>query len=88
MAIPADWNERRLARKARNEPHNKWLREISREELEKALASGELLHNEYVGEVNRRAHWEAMNPKDLEFQATFDPWAEVELKRRKGELPR
>lgn len=88
MAIPADWNERRQTRKARREPYNKWLRELSRADLEKALASGELLHNEYVGEVNRRAHWEAMNPKDLEFQATFDPWAEVELKRRKGELPR
>ena len=85
--LPVGWNERRQARKARQEPRNKWLREISREELEK-VRGAEVPENEYVGESNKRQYWEAMNPKDLEFQATFDPWAEVELKRRRGELPR
>jgi len=87
MAIPADWNERRQARKARRAPYNKWLRELSREALEKARGA-EVPENEYVGEINKRQHWEGMNQRDLEWQATFDPWAEVELKRRNGELPR
>lgn len=86
MAIPADWNERRQARKARREPYNKWLRELSRADLEKARGA-EVTENEYVGEVNKRQYWGEMNERDLEWQATFDPWAEAELKRRNGDLP-
>jgi hypothetical protein len=85
--LPAGWNERRKLQKAKQEPRNKWLRELSGEELEK-VRGAEVPENEYVGEVNKRQYWAQMNPKELDFQATFDPWAEVELRRRKGELPR
>lgn len=64
------------------------IRELTAAELDEVLASGELLQNEYVGEVNKRYYWAAMNQKDLLFQATFDPWAEAELRRRNGELGR
>ncbi len=82
-----DWNERRAKRKARQEPRNKWIREMTMVELN-AARGGEVPDNEYVGEANKRAYWQALNQKDLEFQATFDPWAAVELRRRNGELPR
>ena len=82
-----DWRERRQYNKARNEPRNKRIREMTGDELE-AARGGEIPENEYVGEVNKRHYWAAMNQKDLEFQATFDPWAAVELRRRNGELPR
>jgi len=64
------------------------IRELTAAELDEVLASGELLQNEYAGEVNKRHYWASINPRDLEFQATFDPWAAVELRRRNGELGR
>ena len=61
----------------------KQIREMPASELEAFC-----LPNELAGERNTRDYWGKMNPKDLEFQATFDPWAAVELARRKGEMPR
>lgn len=43
---------------------------------------------ELAGEITRRWYFAQMNPKELEFQATFDLDAAAELKRRNGELPR
>lgn len=82
-----DWRERRVMNKLQNEPRNKRIREMTGAELD-AARGGEIPENEYVGEVNNRIYWQEMNQKDLEFQATFDPWAAVELRRRNGELPR
>lgn len=57
-------------------------------ELEEVLASGELGRNEYNGEINARQYYEGMNPAQLDFDATYVDHAKIELKRRKGELPR
>lgn len=82
-----NWNERRKIRKQRNAARDQRIREMPRTELD-AAKGGDVPENEYIGEVNQRAYWQGMNQKDLEFQATFDPYAEAELRRRKGELPR
>lgn len=74
---------RRLARNAAAEARAKLIREMPGAELEAFC-----LPNELAGEHNRRDYMGKMNQKELEFQATFDPWAAVELARRNGEMPR
>ena len=59
------------------------IRELPGAELEAFCTPAEL-----AGEVSRRWYFAQMNPKELEFQATFDLDAAAELKRRNGELPR
>jgi len=71
------------ARKAAGQARAQQIRELPGAEL-----AAFCLPNELAGEINRRAYFAQMNPKDLEFQATFDPDAAAELKRRNGELPR
>ena len=63
----------RATRKLLTSKRDQEIRELTAAELEEVLANGELPHNEYVGEVNKRHYWASINPRDLEFQATFDP---------------
>lgn len=75
--------ESRRAADARAAARQKQIREMPGAELEAFC-----LPNELAGERNRRWYFGQMNQKELEFQATFDPWAAVELARRNGTLPR
>lgn len=67
----------------RGEAREKQIREMPGAELKDFC-----LPNELAGELNRRWYYGQMNQPELEFQATYEPWAAVELKRRNGELPR
>ena len=70
-------------RKAAGQARAQQIRELPGAEL-----AAFCLPNELAGEISRRGYYGQMNPPQLEFQATYDPDAAVELKRRNGELPR
>lgn len=63
-------------------------REKQIREMPKAELAAFCLPNELAGELNRRQYYEQLNQPELEFQATYEPWAEVELARRNGTMPR
>jgi len=70
-------------RNAAAEARAQQIRELPGAELE-----GFCVPSELPGEQSRRWYFGQMNQTELEFQATFDPDAAAELKRRNGELPR
>ena len=79
---PSDAKQQMLSKRATE------IMELTQAELDECLASGELLQNEYNGEVNARKYYAQMNPAQLEFDATYIPHAAVEKRRRNGELAR
>lgn len=74
---------RKRAARAAGEARAQQIRELPGAEL-----AAFCLPNELAGEISRRYYYGQMNPAQLEFQATFDPDAAAELKRRNGELQR
>ena len=64
------------------------IMELTQAELDECLASGELLQNEYNGEVNARKYYAQMNPAQLEFDATYIAHAVYEKERREGKRAR
>jgi hypothetical protein len=80
---PMSYTSRQQLNAKKGEAREKQIREMPAAELEAFC-----LPNELAGERNRRWYYGQMNQKELEFQATYEPWAAVELKRRNGELPR
>ncbi len=80
---PMSYTSRQRINAQKGAAREKQIREMPADELEAFC-----LPNELATERNRRAYYSQMNPPELEYQATFNPWAAVELKRRNGELPR
>lgn len=64
------------------------IMELTYQELEEVLASGELTRGEYNGEINARHYYEGMNPAQLDFDATYVPHAVYEKERREGKRAR
>ncbi len=77
--------------------HQKWLRmqpyyndilNATKAELEAALAGGAISEADYKGEINLRHIYENMDQTQLEVYAGWEAQAQVEIKRRNGEMER
>ena len=78
----------RAGRKLLTSKRDTEIMELTRAELEEALASGDLTQAEYNGEVNTRQYYEQMNPAQLDFDCTYIAHAVYEKERREGKRGR
>lgn len=77
--------------------HEKWvimqpyyndILNATKAELEAALAGGVISEADYKGEINLRNIYENMDQVQLEVYAAWEAQAQMEIKRRNGEMER